>query len=219
MERVAFRPLRNAEGDTLLVASFAVSVLLENIILLAFGTVPKGVALPSFFTQQLTIGSLSFPMLDPIAIAITIVMLLLLVTFLRWTDMGLSIRAAAGDFTMARLLGVRANRVIAIAFALSGLLAAPAVLVFMGTTGITTPTVGDVPILAAFAAVIIGGIGSLSGALVGGYLFGIITVALQALLPIGLRSYRDAFVFLVVLAVLAVRPEGLIRSAALRTRV
>jgi branched-chain amino acid transport system permease protein len=120
---------------------------------------------------------------------------------------------------MARLLGVRANRVVSVAFALSGLLAAPAVLVFMGTTGITTPTVGDVPILAAFAAVIIGGIGSLQGSLVGGYLFGIATVALQATLPAQLRVYRDAFVFVVVLAVLAVRPNGLIPSAATRARV
>jgi branched-chain amino acid transport system permease protein len=219
MERVAFRPLRDADPDTLLVASFSVSVLLENGILLIFGSAPKGVELPHYFVQQVSLGGLSFPLLDAIAIGLTIVMLLLLVFFLTRTDMGLSIRAAAGDFTMARLMGVRADYVVSIAFGLSGLLAAPAVLIFMGTTGLTVPNVGDIPVLAAFAAVTIGGLGSLTGSLIGGYLFGILTVAFQALLPSGLGSYRDVFVFAIVLALLAVRPQGIVQTEALRTRV
>jgi branched-chain amino acid transport system permease protein len=175
--------------------------------------------MPELFSRQLRLGTFSFPLLDLISIGSTIVMLVFLVTFLKRTDVGLSIRAAASDFTMARLLGVRANYVISIAFALSGLLATPAVLIFMGTTGLTTPTVGDIPVLAAFASVTIGGMGSLTGAMIGGYLFGIVTVALQAFLPSGLGSYRDVFVFLAVLVVLAVRPEGIIQTQALKARV
>jgi branched-chain amino acid transport system permease protein len=219
MERVAFRPLRNAEGDTLLVASFAVSVLLENVILLVFGSIGKGTPLPSYFTKQVSIGSISFPMLDPIAIGITGGILVALVLFLNRSAIGLSIRAAADDFTMARLLGVPANRVIAVAFALSGLLAAPAVLVLMGTVGIATSNVGDTPVLGAFAAVIIGGIGSLPGAVLGGYLFGILTVLFEAVLPGSLSAFQNAFVFVVVLIVLTVRPDGLVRSPAMQKRV
>jgi branched-chain amino acid transport system permease protein len=219
MERVAFRPLRNAEGDTLLVASFAVSVLVENAILLIFGSIGRGTPLPSYFTKQLSIGSISFPLLDPIAIGITGAILVALVLFLNRTATGLSIRAAADDFTMARLLQVPANRVIAVAFGLSGLLAAPAVLVLMGTVGIATSTVGDTPVLGAFAAVIIGGMGSLPGAVLGGYLFGFLTVLFQAVLPGSLSSFQSAFVFGVVLLVLAIRPQGLVRSPALQKRV
>lgn len=219
MERLAFRPLRNADPDTLLVASFSVSVLLENLILLIFGSAPKGVALPHYFAQQVSFGGLSFPLLDLIAISATIFMLAFLLLFLTRTDMGLSIRAAAGDFTMTRLMGVRANYVVSVAFALSGLLATPAVLIFMGTTGLTVPNVGDIPVLGAFAAVTIGGIGSLTGSLVGGYLFGMMTVAFQALLPTSLGTYRDVFVFVLVLLLLAVRPQGIIQTDALRTRV
>jgi branched-chain amino acid transport system permease protein len=109
--------------------------------------------------------------------------------------------------------------VIATAFALSGLLAGAASIILVQQTGIIQPTIGVTPVLAAFVATILGGLGSLLGAVVGGYFLGAITVALQATLPLGLRSYRDAFVFAAVLALLIVRPQGFLVHRSTYTRV
>jgi branched-chain amino acid transport system permease protein len=127
-------------------------------------------------------------------------------------------RAAAEDFQAARVLGVRANTVIATAFGLSGLLAAVAAVLLVVQTGTVTPTVGVNAVLFAFIATVIGGMGSLLGAVLGGFSIGVLTVVLQASLPLALRPYRDAFVFAVVLIVLVARPSGLIKTASVAAR-
>lgn len=120
---------------------------------------------------------------------------------------------------MARLLGVRANRVIAVAFAISGLFAAVTVILLVAQSGTVTPTMGLAPVLIAFVATVVGGMGRLGGSAVGGFLLGIVTVLLQTYLPDGLVPFRDAFLFSAVIAVLLVRPQGLFGSKALVGRV
>ena len=120
---------------------------------------------------------------------------------------------------MARLLGVRTNRVIAIAFAISGILAAVASILIVGRTGSATPTMGLYPVLYAFIATVLGGVGSLPGAVLGGYVVGALAVVLQIALPVELQPFRDALTFAVVFAVLIWKPEGLIRAKALESRV
>ena len=119
---------------------------------------------------------------------------------------------------MARVLGIRANTVIAAAFALSGLLAGTAAILLTAQTGTVSPTIGVNIVLVAFVATIVGGMGSLRGAVLGGFLIGALTVTLQATLPLDLRPYRDAFVFAAVLAVLVVRPQGLLPARATLAR-
>ena len=119
-------------------------------------------------------------------------------------------RAAAENFTTARLVGVRASKVISVAFAMSGLLAGVAAVLIVAKGGTVTAEMGTAPVLIAFIAVIIGGLGSLSGAVYGGYLLGALTVALQVLLPASALPYRDALLYLIVLFVLTIRPQGLI---------
>jgi branched-chain amino acid transport system permease protein len=128
-------------------------------------------------------------------------------------------RASAEDFEMARVLGVRANRVVAAAFALSGILAGIASLLLVMQTATLTPTMGVNAVIVAFIATVIGGMGRLGGAVVGGYLLGILTVALQAYLPGGATPYRDAFVFGGVMVILALRPDGLLAANALKKRI
>jgi branched-chain amino acid transport system permease protein len=210
MERVAFRPARGADPDTLLITSFAVSFLLQNLAILSFGALPRSVAIAPFLTGSVRIGSYSIPNIDLVTVGVTAFLLLVLGLFLARTRLGVQMRAAAENFTMARLLGVRADTVIATAFALSGLLAGVAAIILTQQTGIIEPTIGVAPVLAAFVATILGGLGSLVGAVVGGYFLGGLTVALQATLPLALRSYRDAFVFAAVLLVLVLRPQGLL---------
>jgi branched-chain amino acid transport system permease protein len=210
MERLAFRPLRGSSPATLLVASFALSYLLQNVAALKWGSLPRTTDFASSLSSSFTIGSVVVDKLDLVITGVTLVLLVALNVFLNRTSLGTQIRASAEDFRMARSIGIRANTVIATAFALSGVLAAVASTLLVAQTGTVTPTVGVSPVLIAFIATIVGGLGSLSGAVLGGYAIGALTVALQASLPLGLRSYRDAFVFGAVLLMLVVRPQGLL---------
>ena len=128
-------------------------------------------------------------------------------------------RAAAADFQMARLLGIRANRVIATAFALSGMLATAAAVLYVAHTGVVEPRLGLHLALIGFVATVVGGMGSLPGAVFGGLAVGAVTVFLQVLLPAELRPYREAFVYIAVIFVLVLRPQGLFRSSVARERV
>lgn len=210
MQRVAFQPLRDADPMTLLIASFAVDYLLQHVTILGFSSRTKTVALPNVFSTTLTVGSLHIATLDVITVVMTAILLFALVVFCNRTMFGLQILAAASDFRMARLLGVRANRVIAAGFAISGLLAAAVGLILVARAGEMTPTLGLEPVLIGFAGVIIGGTGSLVGASLGGFGLGFVTILLQWLLPDSLRPFRDAAVFLLVIGFLLFRPQGLI---------
>jgi branched-chain amino acid transport system permease protein len=212
MERVAFRPIRGAAPATLLVTSFAVSFLLQNLAILIFGSTPRTLSVTETLGQSFKLGEIAVPKLDIAIVATTVGLLLGLTLFLSRTALGVQMRAAAEDFQMARLLGVPANRVIAAAFAISGLAAAAGALFLVSQTGTVTPEMGVTVVLFAFMATILGGLGSLVGAVAGGLLLGILTVVLQQTLPYELRPYRDAFVFGIVFALLIVRPRGLMPS-------
>lgn len=218
-ERVAFRPVKNADPATLLVTSFAVSYLLQNLALLSFGSLTKTANVLPGLTDSTDIGGVAVSWLNVVVIGVTLLLLGGVSQFLRKTTIGTEMRAAAEDFEMARLLGVRANRVIVIAFVISGALAGVAAIALIAKTGAVFPTVGASAALLAFVAVILGGMGSLLGAVVGAYLLGILTIVLEVVLPADLRPYRDAFLYSLVLLILVVRPQGVIVAASLRTRV
>lgn len=210
MERTAFRPLRSAEPATLLVASFAVSVILQSAAELIFTALPRGVNVSSTLTRSLTIESIVIPWLSVITIGVIAVFLAGLTLFLKRAPLGVQMRAAAENFPMARLLGVRANRVIATAFALSGLLAGIGAFLVVAQTGTVGPVMGVNVVVVAFVATILGGMGSLVGSVLGGLILGSATVALQASLPYELLPFRDAFVFSLVFLMLIFRPQGLV---------
>jgi branched-chain amino acid transport system permease protein len=210
MERIAFRPLRKASPPTLLIASFAVSYLVQHLILMIFGSRPMGVDFLSVLGESFEFAGLRVPRLQCIAIVVTLALMVGLVVFFRASRIGVQMRAAAEDFTMARLLGVKADRVIAVAFALSGILASFVSLYLVAQTGTVSYKMGVNMVLIAFVASVIGGMGSLTGAALGGFLVGIVSVSLQAYLPEELRPYRDAFVFLLFIAFLLWRPQGLL---------
>lgn len=215
MERIAFRPVRNSDPTTMLITSFAVSTLLQNIALLTISPRPRPVRLPDFFVQSLTLGGVRIRVVDLIALAVTLGALIALTLFLRRSIMGMALRAAADDFTMTRLLGVRANRVIASAFAISGALAGIVALFWIGRSSLVEPSVGLQPVLIAFIASVTGGLDSLRGAVLGGYVLGFLTIGLQTWLPRDLLDYRDAVMFGIVIVILLVRPQGLLGGRAL----
>jgi branched-chain amino acid transport system permease protein len=219
MERFVFRPARKADPTTLLVMSFALSVGLQSLATLIAGARPKSVNVFSSLTKSIEFGSSRIGVLDLVTIALTIVLVAGLTLFLRRTVLGLRLRAAAEDFTMAQLLGVKANNVFATAFAASGVLAAAVAVILTVQTGTLSPTMGAQPVLIAFVATVIGGIGSLVGAAVGGFLLGVLFVVLQITLPPGILQYQDALVFTAVILILLVRPAGLFGSLQLEERV
>jgi branched-chain amino acid transport system permease protein len=219
LERVAFRPVRHASPNTMLVTSFAVSALLQNAAQLFISPRPRAVTLPKIFTENFVFNDLLISKINVITLVVCLALLGLLTLFLKRTLLGISLRAAADDFTMTRLLGVRANRVIATAFAISGCLAGVVSLFWVGRLGSVTPGIGLTPILIAFIATVIGGMESLLGAVVGGYLLGLLTVGLQLLLPQELLDFRQAFTFFIVILVLLFRPQGLIQGTSTAERV
>ena len=211
MERVAFRPVRGADASTLLITSFAVSYLIENVVTLIFQSTSRAVQLPAIVTQSFIVGDVVVQKLDVMIIATTAVCFIALAVFLKRTSLGVQMRAAADDFEMARLLGVRANAVISAAFAISGILAGIVALVFVSQTGEVTPSMAVGLTLLGFVATVVGGMGSAPAAALGGFLLGVVTVLLEIFLPNQLQPYRDAFVFGSVIVILLARPQGLLR--------
>ncbi len=218
MERIAFRPVRFGTASTMLITSFAVSTLLQNATLLAISPRPQAVRLPSFFVESVTVGGLRLRVVDLASLTVSIVALVILTILMRRTIIGIALRAAADDFTMTRLLGVRANLLIAVAFAISGLLAGIVAIFWVGRSSLVEPAIGLQPVLIAFIASVVGGMENLKGAVLGGYLLGFLTVGLQTWLPQAMLDYRNAVLFGIVIVILLVRPEGLIRPVYSRER-
>ncbi|PZF77608.1 branched-chain amino acid ABC transporter permease [Aestuariivirga litoralis] len=218
-EIVVFRRFRNANPATMMIASFALGFVIKYFLLMLYSSRPKSIDLWSNLTQQIEIAGARIPPLQVITIGVTIVILIALTAFLKRTRFGLEMRAAAENFTMARMLGVRANRVIMLAFAVSGMLAAAVGLILVTQTGTVDINMGANLMLVAFVATVIGGLGSLPGAVLAGYLIGAATVIMQVVLPPDARPFRDAFVYGAVIAMLIWRPNGLFASKAAKQRV
>lgn len=219
LERVAFRPIREANPATLMMTSFAASYLLQSIAVYAAGTLPKPVKISPFVAEAVDVGGIRLSRLDILSVAATIIVLIAFAAYLKRTTVGLRMRAAGEDFTMARLLGVRANRIVAGAFLISGLLAGVVALVLVAQGGTATPVMGQPVIIIGFVAAVIGGLGSLAGAALAGYLLGFAAIALQTWLPFSARGFRDAFLYGFVILVLLVRPHGLLAGRHARERV
>jgi len=218
-ERLAFRPLRQAEPSVLLITSFAVSFFLQHAVIAIHGGRPKSANIWPHLMDPVVIAGIRIPQLQLITIAVTLVLLAGLALFLKRTPIGIAMRAASEDFRTAQLLGVRVNRVIAAAFALSGLLAAAVSLLYVAQTGVLSFHMGVPLVLFAFVATVVGGMGSLAGAVAGGFVVGIGSVFFQVVLPEAWRSNRDVWVYALVLLILLLRPSGLIRSKAMEEKV
>jgi branched-chain amino acid transport system permease protein len=218
-ERIAFRPVRSNSLNAMLVTSFAVSTLLQNSALLFVSPRPRALDIPSWINRNLELGGLRVGVADIVTICVSGLLLAGLAALLRWTTLGLSLRAAADDFRMLRLLGVRANMVIATAFAVSGVLAGVVGVLWVARIGSVTPTIGLTPLLIALIAVVVGGMNGLSGAIVGGYLLGALTVGMQLMLPQDVLAFRDAFIFAIVILILVLRPQGIVKGRYSAERV
>ena len=218
MERVAFRPVRNASGATLLVTSFAVAMILQVLFQNLISARSQPVLLPEMLSDSVTIAGFVIGVNKIIAILGTLAMLVLLETFMRRQKTGIAMRAAAEDFAVARLMGIRANTVISGAFAISGVLAGVAAVLWVSQRASVDPFMGFTPVLKAFIAAILGGLGSLKGAVAGGFLLGFIEIFLAAFLPASMQEFREPIGLSLVVLVLIIRPNGLIPSRTLKAQ-
>ncbi|WP_454813902.1 branched-chain amino acid ABC transporter permease [Labrys neptuniae] len=213
IERVAYRPIRNAPDVTRLLTSLAVTYILENLGILAFTSSPRNFPLPDLLngSWQLADGAITFTNINILTIALSFLSLLGLGWFITRTTVGLGMRAAAEDMSAAHLVGLDVNRVIVIAFVVASAYAGLAGVLWAAQAGVVQPQMGFTPLLKAFVAAIIGGFGSIAGALVGGYMLGALEIFIVAFLPDAVTPYRDAIVFSLLIAFLLFRPGGLLQ--------
>jgi branched-chain amino acid transport system permease protein len=209
MDRLVFRPLRQHSPAVMLVATFAVAFLLQSIALLWFGALGKIATSVAFLNRPWTISGVDIRKISIVAIAVAACTLVALVLLLNRTDVGLHMRAAAMDFRTARLLGVRANRVIALAVLVSGVLAAIVAIMLTVQTPLVTPDFALRDTILVLAGVVLGGMNRLVPATLGGFAIGFASGLLGGALPTNQSQYLPSFLFAAVILVLLVRPGGL----------
>ena len=212
MERIAFRPVRHAPPTTGLLTAFGLSIVIQSAFLVFVSARPRAVPTPEWLSGTVSLGSIQVPTLQVLEAFVTVLAIVGLGALLTRTTVGIAMRAAATDFNTVRLMGVRANRVIASAFAISGFLAGLVGVFIIARRGAVDPFMGFLPVLKAFVAAVLGGFGSLPGAVVGGFVLGALEVGFEATLPDSIAGFRDAFVFAAVGAILVIRPQGLFRG-------
>jgi len=217
MERIAYRPLRGAPDVTLLLTSFAVTMVLENFFVMAFSAHPRPFRVPDFLSSLEWLGALGMPnvvisRVNIATILVTFLAMAVLTYIVRNTQLGVSMRATAEDLMAAQLMGININKVVVWAFILGSAMAAIAGAFWAGRVGKVEPFMGFIPSIKAFVAAVIGGFGSLPGAVLGGYILGFTEIFLVGFMPEGTSGYRDAMVFVILIIVLLVRPRGILGS-------
>jgi branched-chain amino acid transport system permease protein len=209
MDRVVFRPLRAHSPAVMLVATFAVAFLLQSIALLWFGPLGKIATSLASLNRPVTIGDVNIRKITIVATIVAAVALGALVLLLARTPVGLQMRAAAMDFATARLLGVRANRVIGSAVLLSGVLAAIVAVMMTVQTPLVTPDFALRDTIVVLAGVVVGGMNRLGSATLGGFAIGFASGLLGGALPTDQSQFLPSFLFAAVILVLLIRPGGL----------
>ncbi len=208
IDRGAYLPVRQGPRISALITAIGVSFLLEHLALVIFGGRPKAFQRPPLFGQILEWGEVRLLTLSLWIPGITVVLLLLLLWIVYRTKTGRAMRAVSRDMETVRLMGVDVNRITSITFALGSALAAAGGILWTLKFPQIDPYMGIIPGLKAFVAAVLGGIGNVIGAALGGLLLGLLEIYLVALLP-SLAGYKDAFAFLVLIGILLFRPRGM----------
>ncbi|MCL2270842.1 MAG: branched-chain amino acid ABC transporter permease [Treponema sp.] len=214
LERTAYRPLRHSPKISIMISAIGASFLLQNLATVIFGGRPKGFPVPDFFNKVVTInigdsGAVSVVNVSLIIPLLTAVLLTILLIIIHKTKTGMAMRAVSTDLSAARLMAIDVNRIVSFTFGAGSVLAAIGGVMWSLKYPQLNPTMGMIPGLKCFIAAVIGGIGNISGAVLGGLLLGFIEIMVIAALPT-LTGYRDAFAFVLLIIVLLVKPSGLL---------
>jgi len=208
LDRAAYKPLRQAPRISLLISAIGASFLMENLALVIVGGVPKPFPRPEFFSHVIQAGDLHIQVLTIYSPLMTLVLVLGLLYIVFKTRAGKAMRAASQDFETTRLMGINLDRIIALTFLLGSTLAGAGGIMWAMKYPQINPFIGVIPGFKAFIAAVLGGIGNIVGAVIGGFVLGLFEILIVALLP-SLAEYRDAFAFLLLIVVLLFRPTGI----------
>ena len=206
IERAAYKPLRSAPRMSVMISAIGVSYLLQNVALYATGGQPQTYPSLPFVSGTVTILGASTHWVTVITPVLVIVLVLLLQWLINHTKIGMAMRAVAKDFETSQLMGIKINRVISFTFAVGSALAAIGSVLYFIPRSSVYPLAGSLPGLKCFVAAVFGGIGSIPGALVGGFLIGRCETFIKGS---AYSEFSDVFTFVVLILVLLVRPTGL----------
>ena len=206
IEKVAYTPLRSAPRLSLLITAIGISFLLENGFQLLFGAGSQKVDLTMGSPLSLGAVSISFPAM--LTIVVSVICMVALTFLVQKTKLGKAMRAVSEDMGAAQLMGISLNKTISFTFAIGSALAGVASVLYLYTyNGMTDPVMGSMLGLKAFVAAVLGGIGSIPGAMVGGFAIGLAEALVSA---VGLSTWRDGVVFAILIVVLLVKPTGIL---------
>ena len=208
-EKIAYRPLRDAPRISVLISAIGVSFFLQNLAIVVFSGIPKSVHRPEFFTKIFQLGDIRIQSTLFASIGISIIVLSLLIYIVYRTKTGLAMRAISTDIETSRLMGIEVNRAISVTFVIGSALAAVGGILWSQRFPQLFPTMGMIPGLKAFIAAVVGGIGSIPGAMFGGFILGMSEILFVTFFP-GFSGYRDAFVFLILILILLFKPDGIL---------
>jgi len=207
VERVAYRPLREAPRMSVMISAIGVSYLLQNFAIYYTGGLARPYPVIPFLIRDITIGNMTVKALTIITPVLTVILVVALVLLINRTKIGMAMRAVAKDQNTARLMGIKINNVISITFVIGSLLAAVGSILYFSNYEQVTPTAGAMPGLKAFVAAVFGGIGSIPGAVLGAYVIGIVETFIKANNDYAIFS--NAFTFALLIIILVFRPHGL----------
>ena len=206
IERVAYRPLRTAPRMSVMISAIGVSYLLQNLATYLFTALPKGYPEIPFLKKIFKIGGLSASFVTFLTPVLTLIIVYVLIVLINKTKIGMAMRAVSKDYDTASLMGIKINRVITFTFAIGSLLAAVGSVLYFTDRMTVFPFSGSLPGLKCFVAAVFGGIGSIPGAVIGGFILGLGETALVAM---GYSTFSDAFTFVLLIAILLIKPTGL----------
>jgi branched-chain amino acid transport system permease protein len=209
LERVAYRPLRESPKISIMISAIGASFLMENLATVIFGGRPKGFPTPELFNRVIHLGKVSMVSISLYIPILTAALLVVLLIIVHKTKTGMAMRAVSTDLAAARLMAIDVNRIVSFTFGTGSVLAAIGGVMWSLKYPQLNPTMGMIPGLKCFIAAVIGGIGNIGGAVLGGLLLGFIEIMIIAFLPT-LTGYRDAFAFVLLIIVLLVKPSGLL---------
>ena len=206
IERAAYRPLRSAPRMSVMISAIGVSYLLQNLATYRFTALPKGYPEIPFLKKIFQIGGLSASFVTFLTPVLTLVLVYGLIALINHTKIGMAMRAVSKDYETAALMGIKINRTITFTFAVGSLLAGIGSILYFTDRMTVFPFSGSLPGLKCFVAAVFGGIGSIPGAVIGGFILGLGETALVAL---GYSTFSDAFTFILLIIMLLIRPTGL----------
>jgi len=216
-DKVAYKPLRDAPRISLLITAIGISFFLENLFIVLFGATPKAFKAPEYLTKIFHIHDIYLPISVIIIPIVTLSILAIVLYILYKTKYGMAIRALAFDISTVKLMGIDADKIIMIVFIIGSSLAAIGGIFYAISYPSIDPLMGVIVGLKAFAAAVLGGIGSVTGAVLGGFILGFTEILVVALFP-ELGGYKDAFAFFFLILVLLFRPTGIMGEDLERSR-